>query len=228
MKLSSVTILFAAAKRAAARRLQDTHSAQSLSRRSHHDWRRRRLGTSASVQGTSETRYCDRTRSHAEAQWRLAGFMSPRLSTSPPLHAGLPRVFRRSDPSATKPRPRRCSRLRQGAARATGVYNSSTGKIEWQNGGYLVMPHARPRRPALVVAITPASGSWRGPPQHEKGHEKESGDSHNSLTQQIDPCTARRYLSVHSGALRRFGTADFMRMTSHRLRPPQVHAATAG
>jgi len=130
MKLSSVTILAAATLL-----LAGCDSLGNLFHRSHHD------ATAASASappGENDTRYWDPQRN----QW-VAG-ASQGSSTSSPKP---PSTNTAADPpaqAAPAPAPPR-------AARATGIYNSSTGKIEWQSGGYI---------PPVAPTPAPAKHWW--------------------------------------------------------------------
>jgi hypothetical protein len=115
MKLSSVTILTAATLL-----LAGCDSLDHLFHGSHHDT----AAVSASAPpGANDTRYWDPQRN----QW-VGGPAQASSSSS----AAKPASANASADPTPQPAPAPTPR----ASRATGVYNSSTGKIEWQNGGY--------------------------------------------------------------------------------------------
>jgi len=111
MKLSFVTILTAATLP-----LAGCDSLDNLFHGSHHDATAAAASTSS---GSNDTRYWDPQRN----QWVAGPSASPTVKPASADPAANPA------PVAPAPTPR--------ASQATGVYNSSTGKIEWQNGGYI-------------------------------------------------------------------------------------------
>jgi hypothetical protein len=123
MKLPSVLILAAAALPFAG-----CDSIGHLFHGSHHD---PAPASASGTQGENETRYWDPQRN----QWMAGSSQGSAGSSTKPAEAGA------NSPAQPAPAPAPTPR----AARATGVYNSATGKIEWQSGGYV--PPAAPTPP---------------------------------------------------------------------------------
>lgn len=90
------------------------------------------LATSA----PNDTRYWDAQRNQwVQAEEPRTSSSSKPKPTPPPADAEAPAPATASAPAAPAPAPR--------ASRATGVYNASTGKIEWQTSDANV-PHGAP------------------------------------------------------------------------------------